>query len=696
MKRMLVVAAMLVAASAVGQQQPELERMSLEQLMDVHVVSASNVAEKLSEAPATVIVVSADDIRRRGYRDLSQILDDLPGIDVVRPFGATYFKAYWRGYRNTIGDPFLVMIDGVVFNHLYFNTADILVTFPIADVDRVEVVYGPASSVYGASAFMGVVNVITRTEDNATLGAGSDSMRIADGSWSMVRGKTTLRVTARVDDGDLDQHATGGYEYTKSRYFDDPLLWGGFARSSSSPHRNRAFDVRLFSGNLEAALQYFRLDAGYGNEYAGDRSQNHAVWSRPETSAYLRYANEWTKSIHGSTMFRYRRSDVAPNSDFAQSFPGTPQTVGFSFWRADNSSWTASHDVDVRASERLSLRAGFRWERKDLEKAYIVTYGPLLPPSQINDGYPNPPQPASDPSQRLHRTDGGVYLQSWYRLSDEHRFNFGVRDDHDSRYGGARTVRVGYVGNRGPWTMKALFGQAFQEPNNRLLYGGWDGSGSDPTLRPERSTTEEVSAQYTTASFTHGLSVYRTRNRDTFINTVHSAENLGRREVIGFDYDGRVLLPHGSSAWLTYSRFAHTEEDRRDALGNDIGAGPIGDLAPNKLHAGITGTMGKLTGTLRARYIGQRDTVDTNPVSHIGGYATADALARIDFAHVGLSVSIDNLANRTYFEPGVRDANAGTTPGFFDAAGVWHGSNGYFNSLLPQAGRTFFVALHWR
>ena len=174
----------LLAAIASAQESPELEQLSLEELMNVHVVSASNISEKLSEAPATVIVIGADEIRRRGYRELSQILDDLPCMDIIRPYGDTYFKNYWRGYRNTVGDPFLVMIDGVVFNHLYFNTADVLVTFPITNIERVEVVYGPASSVYGASAFMGVINVITRsdalqngTHETMTVGAGSNEAR---------------------------------------------------------------------------------------------------------------------------------------------------------------------------------------------------------------------------------------------------------------------------------------------------------------------------------------------------------------------------------------------------------------------------------------------------------------------------------------------------------------------------------------
>ena len=84
----------------------ELSDMSLEELLDQPVVTASNKPERRLVAPATVVVLTGQEIRERGYADLSGIFDDLPGMDVVRPYGATYLKNYWRGYRNTIGDPF--------------------------------------------------------------------------------------------------------------------------------------------------------------------------------------------------------------------------------------------------------------------------------------------------------------------------------------------------------------------------------------------------------------------------------------------------------------------------------------------------------------------------------------------------------------------------------------------------------------
>src|SRR5690242_6739039 len=92
------------------------------------------------------------------------MLDDLPSMDVARSYGETYFKTYWRGYRNVIGSPYLLMIDGVVFNHLYRNDTEIMEAFPLTNVDHIEIVYGPASALYGANAAMGVINVITRKD----------------------------------------------------------------------------------------------------------------------------------------------------------------------------------------------------------------------------------------------------------------------------------------------------------------------------------------------------------------------------------------------------------------------------------------------------------------------------------------------------------------------------------------------------
>lgn len=216
----------------------DLRNLSLEELMEISVVSASRWEEGLGEAPATVLVLTRHELADRGYGDLSEILEDLPGMDPVRPYGATWFKSYWRGFRNDIGSSFLLLLDGMEMNHLYFRTAHVLSSIPLTAVDRIEIVYGPASSVYGANAFMGVINILTReppadgVAGRLRLEAGERETRIGDG-WTAGRvGAWTYSLAGRWAEGNLDPDDAEGHAFSDPALYSDPRLWGGFAADS--------------------------------------------------------------------------------------------------------------------------------------------------------------------------------------------------------------------------------------------------------------------------------------------------------------------------------------------------------------------------------------------------------------------------------------------------------------------------------
>jgi outer membrane receptor protein involved in Fe transport len=125
------------------------------------VVSVSKTSESLREAPATVVVVTSEQIHRRGYLDLEQLLHDLPGFDIARLNGAYYSSIYQRGYRNSDNDRLLLLVDGVEQNDLSGGAVYLSRQYPLTNIDRVEVVYGPASTMYGANAYTGVINIVT-------------------------------------------------------------------------------------------------------------------------------------------------------------------------------------------------------------------------------------------------------------------------------------------------------------------------------------------------------------------------------------------------------------------------------------------------------------------------------------------------------------------------------------------------------
>jgi len=131
------------------------------------VTSVSKKAESIYEAPATIVVISREEIQKRGYNDLVEMLKDVPGFDLSMWYGGEYANIYQRGFRQSSTDKTLLLIDGIEENDLWSNKASIDRQYPLSNIERVEIIYGPASTMYGPLAFTGVINVITRNSVDA-------------------------------------------------------------------------------------------------------------------------------------------------------------------------------------------------------------------------------------------------------------------------------------------------------------------------------------------------------------------------------------------------------------------------------------------------------------------------------------------------------------------------------------------------
>jgi outer membrane receptor for ferrienterochelin and colicins len=731
-----VVLAGLLAPAATARAQAdedtsdELAELSLEELLAVEIVTASNMKESLSRAPGVVIRLSRADLEARGYHELLDLFDDLPGMDVVRPWGDNYLKVYWRGYRTDTTHPFLILLDGMAVNSLWTGDASVAAAIPVTEVDHVEIVYGPASAVYGANAFMGVVNVIT------TAAAGEESqplrLRVTGGSYGFDRldrrtidGQVVherdglrLSVAGRIALGYADRGAFERAEYTSDRYASDEALWGDYlgyenlARGTSSPIDQYGLDVRLSGGGFELGATALRLDTGYGLVYPTDRVQPFAHWIQDERSVHVSYRGELSEQVTSRTLVRGRDSGIANASYFLSGYEtGMPEerVLEVSYWQARNRSIALSEDVEVTVSDAITLTAGTRYERKDLQGAYDVTIGTLDRPGEPIGELPVPPSDDLRALERPITDDYGIFAQARLRKAgvlcrcDAHALHLGIRYDRNSVFGDGHspTLRVGYVGEldgkHGLFLGKLLYGEGFHEPNPRQLYGGWLGSGSSPELRPETSRTIELNLSHTNDRLSNLVSAYYVHNADTIVQFAGGAANAGERDVVGVDYHLRALLrPPGVdslSLWGYYS-YIWSEELIFDDAGDEIRQ-PIGDLAAHKVWIGATAERGKLTGTLRGRGAATRDTVATNPQDEIKGAFVLDATARLERVGghpLSLALQVDNVLGTHYSHPGIRTADAGRDPGSWNGP-AWDGSDGWYNSRLPQPGRRVLVTL---
>jgi iron complex outermembrane receptor protein len=159
------------AASASHGDDPALSRLSLEELSNLEVTSVSKRAEPLSDAPTSVFVITADDIRRSGAASLPELLRLAPNLHVARA-SASGHAISARGFNGTAANKLLVLIDGrsvytPLFSGVFWDVQDLM----LQDIERIEVISGPGGTLWGTNAVNGVINVISRSarETKGTL-----------------------------------------------------------------------------------------------------------------------------------------------------------------------------------------------------------------------------------------------------------------------------------------------------------------------------------------------------------------------------------------------------------------------------------------------------------------------------------------------------------------------------------------------
>ena len=189
--------------------------LSLEELGNIEVTSVSRRKERLADAPASVFVITAEDIRRSGATLLPDVLRLAPNLQVTQ-LNASQYAISARGLNNAAGNKLLVLIDGrsvytPLFSGVFWDAQDVMVE----DIERIEVISGPAGTTWGTNAVNGVINVITRPA-SATLGGLISAGGGNTESGGAVRygarvGETArLRLYGKYFDRPHTQNASGG------------------------------------------------------------------------------------------------------------------------------------------------------------------------------------------------------------------------------------------------------------------------------------------------------------------------------------------------------------------------------------------------------------------------------------------------------------------------------------------------------
>ena len=208
----------------------ELGKMSLNDLLNVDVSVASKVESSAADAPSSVTVFTREEIRRMGVTTLQELLNFVPGFQSMREVEQGWYDTIGaRGRSNALSDSVLVLVDGQRVNDLYTGGAALLNRMmAVENIRQVEIIRGPGSALYGANAFLGVIDVKTLNGvDSLWLGIGNAGTRVAAVSLSKKIDDITIDAFARVSERAgfqyhdvLDTHNSTGDQQDRAQALD--------------------------------------------------------------------------------------------------------------------------------------------------------------------------------------------------------------------------------------------------------------------------------------------------------------------------------------------------------------------------------------------------------------------------------------------------------------------------------------------
>jgi len=355
-----------------------LTDLSLEELSNIEVTSVSGYAERLSDAAASIFVITAEDIRRSGSRTLPEVLRLAPNLQVARS-GASGYAISARGFNNDNGlaNKLLVLIDGrtvysLSLSGVFWDMQDVM----LEDIERIEVISGPGSTIWGANAVNGVINVITRVAQNTqgalvSLGGGNRDRGAAFRYGGKLGSSGHFRVYGKTDDFQNTRSANGssapdGWERGQVGFRAD---WGGTGRNftlQGDAYKGKSEDrpignaVEVSGANLLARWNQ-QLDGGSNvrlQAYYDRADREDPLLFRDETSVFdIEFKHDIPLGAHKVLWgVGYRRA----HSDMRNSlFFGFVPPVR-------NLSWKSLFVQDeIKLTPSLGLTVGVKFESND-------------------------------------------------------------------------------------------------------------------------------------------------------------------------------------------------------------------------------------------------------------------------------------------------------------------------------------------
>lgn len=563
--------------------------LTLDELLDLEVTTSSRTKQSLADSPGTMVVVTRQDIERRGYQSLRDVMLDLPSFEHRRGDVIAFNQITVRGIADS--NRILLLQDGKRIGTSAGQSFPIDDNYPLYHIKQIEVLYGPSSSVYGPDAFSVVINLIPFSKEEDTghvqvLKGNFDSKYGSAYGQIDLTGNTSLKLGAHFKKIDFSHLANKFSEYYQST---DLVTFGGELFKSAEersrpnfPVISRSYFAQLWLGD-NWSVTFNQSDivhsSGYGDsveavDYAADPRYYHQ-----NSSLYVNYDVEIDDNFSQNFSVGILRYEADPRSRFNNLFSGF--NTGFKYSIGELTQ--LDHIFDWRFSDKHKMIAGYNYQKLDAVPKTIdlpTRFNTKKPPTAQDIFYINTNEQLHALLFDLTYHNRGLFTEFHSDWNEKLSSVIGGRYDDNSGYGSSFNPRISLLYRvNDTITAKILYGEAFLAPSPSLSYqhvGSFEFQRDDglfqsffmfipnPDLKPEQVKTWDLNISWratentsVTASFYHNQISDIIESAPTpevvsdFIpggviaSTFHSI-NAGKSDSFGADIQWKHLANLGS------------------------------------------------------------------------------------------------------------------------------------------------------
>lgn len=625
----------LAQPSAAGEQQPDPSTMSLEELLGIEVESvfgASKTLQKITEAPAAVTIITAADISRFGWRTMADVLRN------VRGFYATSDRNYGfigsRGFQPP-GDynaRILVTIDGLRANDAVYGGALFDENFQVEldVVERIEVIRGPSSSLYGSNAFLAVINVVTKSpapnSKSLTITGAGGTLGYRDGRARAARAfanGASLTLAGGIADSSGETRL-----YTPE--YDSPDSNFGVADGRDTMRRYNAF-ARVEHKGLVVLGLYNRWTHDNPNGAYG------SLYNRPASNQeeHGMFSVAWSRALgrHWTGVFRTGYDHYGYTGTYTY-----PDEAGTGEERyQDNSrgqTWTGEAQFSrTVGAHQITAGVEHRWNPQQDQFSYL---GNSVLPYWSDE--------------RTSSTTG-LYVQDQWRVSPKVLVNGGLRLDHYKAFKDPVKPRVALILQpTASTTIKGLYGSAFRAPTAYENYYELPGLlAARPDLRPEQvQTLEGIVEHYAGRRLRVSAGLFRVDVTDLIAMSTDPGNpdlaaygNVAGSDAVGVEGEAEARWPNGAHVRVSHTYARTQAHDSSTQLVN----------SPRHVTQGVVSmpVRGALTLSLDAQFLSRRTTLAG---ATVGAYLRPGVALTGPIGRRGhLSLRVDDITNTRYADP---------------------------------------------